>query len=144
MIIFKGVPGAKIEKKLNSLPLVINKKIYVCCQQNSWRTYVIFNNWMRDIYKKYEINNRRKSIFILVHTPLKENPNTIEFIKNKGIEYAFVPQGLIRKAQPLDISVNGPFKSYYKNCYTTHIINTSKNLMYFQKSKKKSFYSLDK
>ncbi len=29
MINFKGLPGAKIEKELNSLPLVKNKKIYV-------------------------------------------------------------------------------------------------------------------
>ena len=36
MIILKGVPEEKIEKELNSLPLVKNKKIYACCQQNSW------------------------------------------------------------------------------------------------------------
>ena len=124
MIIFKGVPGAKIEKELNSLPLVKNKKIYVCCQQNSWCTYTIFNKWLKEVYKIYEINNGYKCLLILDHAPSHDNPKTIEFMKNNGIEYVFVPPGLTRKAQPLDISVNGPFKSYYKNCYTSHIINT--------------------
>ena len=136
MIIFKGVPGIKIEKELNSLPFLINKKKYVWCQQNSWGTYVIFNNWLKDVYKKYEINSGYKCILILDHEPSHHNPNTIEFMKNNGIEYVFVPQGLTRKALPLDISVNGPFKSYYKNFYTTHIVNTSENLIYFQKTKR--------
>ena len=77
MIIFKGVPGAKIEKELNSLPLVKNKKIYVCCQRNSWCTYAIFNKWLKEVYKIYEINNGYKCILILDHAPSHDNPNTI-------------------------------------------------------------------
>ena len=91
MIIFKGVPGAKIEKELNSLPLIINKKIYVCFQQNRRCTYIIFNNWLIDIYKKYEINSGHKGILILDHALWHDNPNTIEFMKNSGIEYVIVP-----------------------------------------------------
>lgn len=60
----------------------------------------------------------------------------IEFMKNNGIEYTFNPSELIRKAQPLDISVNEPFKNYYKNYYTSHIINNSENLIYFEKPKR--------
>ena len=36
-------------------------------------------------------------------------------MKNNGIKYAYVLASLTRKEQPLDISVNGPFKLYCKN-----------------------------
>ena len=62
--------------------------------------------------------------------------------ENNVIDYFFVPPGLTRKVQPFDISVNGSFNSYYKNCYTSHIINTSENLIYFQKPERNDLINL--
>ena len=56
-------------------------------------TYIIFNKFLKDIYKKYEINCGYKSLIILDHALTHENPNNIDFMKNNGIEYVFVQPG---------------------------------------------------
>ena len=56
LIIFKGVPGAKIEKELNKLQLVKDKKIFVLCQKNSWCTQELFIKRLKLVYRPYEFN----------------------------------------------------------------------------------------
>ena len=36
MLVFKGVPENHLEKNLNKLKVVLEKKIYVTCQLNAW------------------------------------------------------------------------------------------------------------
>ena len=136
LIIFKGVPGAKIEKELNKLQLVKDKKIFVLCQKNSWCTQELFIKWLKLVYRPYEFNQGKKCLLILDHTPSHDNNNSIEFMEKNGIENCFIPEGLTRLTQPLDISINGPFKTYYKNCYTNYLLEKSNHLFYFEKPTK--------
>ena len=36
LLIFKGKKGGRIEKKLNQLPIVKNKNIFILCNGNAW------------------------------------------------------------------------------------------------------------
>ena len=43
MLVFKGVPKNHIENKLNKMKDVLEKKIYVTCQQNALVDSNVFN-----------------------------------------------------------------------------------------------------
>ena len=42
MLVFKGVPENHLEKNLNKLKVVLEKKIYVTCQLNAWVDSKVF------------------------------------------------------------------------------------------------------
>lgn len=56
LVIFKGVPGKRIEKNFSKNALVKNKKLYALCQPNSWCTSDIFKFWLKEIYIKYQLS----------------------------------------------------------------------------------------
>ena len=41
----------------------------------------------------------------------------IEYLNNKNIKRIFIPGGLTRKLQPLDVAVNKPFKDHIKKIF---------------------------
>ena len=43
------------------------------------------------------------------------------------IKRIFIPGGLTRKLQPLDIAVNQPFKDNFKKCYTQYQLENGGN-----------------
>ena len=50
MIAFKGKTDGTLIKKLEKHHLVINKKVFVVCQPNSWIDSSIFLIWLKDIW----------------------------------------------------------------------------------------------
>lgn len=65
-MIFKGQAGKTIEKNLNDIEKVKNKKIFVCCHANSWVTTEIFIKWFKEIYKPYELLKSKKNVFLFL------------------------------------------------------------------------------
>ena len=53
-VIAKGEEGKTIEKQLQDLYYVKNKKIYVFCQPQSWCTSELFCLWKKEIFIPYE------------------------------------------------------------------------------------------
>ena len=48
-------------------------------------------------------------------------------MNNNQIKRLFIPGGLTRKLQPLDIAINKPFKDHLKKCYTKYQLENSGN-----------------
>ena len=51
-------------------------------------------------------------------SPSHTNEIIMDYLDINGINYTFIPGGFTIKLQPLDISVNKPFKIAYKKKYT--------------------------
>ena len=68
LLIFKSKKDGRLEKSLNSLDLVKQKKVYVCCQGNSWSDYGIFKKWVDKIYLEYQEKNAKKTYLLNLDT----------------------------------------------------------------------------
>lgn len=123
LIIFKGVPGKRIENDLSKNDLVKKKRLYAFCQQNAWCTSDIFKIWIKEIYLKYQNKIKSKCLLILDQAPSHKTDEIIQFMYNNNVEYKFIPAGLTSKLQPLDLSVNKVFKNSYKKKYTDFVIS---------------------
>ena len=68
------------------------------------------------------------------HAPSHTNEIILDYFSNNGIDYIFIPGFLTSILQPLDISVNKPFKTAYKKRYTEFVVFNSKD--FFEKVEK--------
>lgn len=135
LVIFKGVPGKRIEKDLSKKALVKNKKIYALCQPNSWCTSDIFKFLLKEIYIKYQLSTKKKCLLIYDQAPSHKNDEIISYMNNNNLNYLFIPAGLTSKLQPLDISVNKVFKNSYKKNIRNMLLLNQKIFLMVLKSK---------
>ena len=124
ILVFKAKKNGRFENDLNSLQIVKDKKIFVYCQGNAWCDTDIFLNWLKNIYLNYElIKIKKKCLLILDKAPSHCTNTIIDFLNNNKIKRVFIPGGLTRKLQPLDLSVNKPLKEKLKKKYNQYIID---------------------
>ena len=109
----------------------IKNLVKVFCQPNAWYTVDNFKIWMKNIFIKFQNEQKQKCFLILDKTPSNTNSIILDYLKNNGIEYIFIPGGLSTKL-PLDISVNKYFKIAYKKKYIEFVVSNSKD--FFEKS----------
>jgi DDE superfamily endonuclease len=108
MIIFKGKPGATVEKSLTTLPL---GAVYAV-QANSWMDERAMLLWVKYMLKPYVSGCPRHSIPLLLldsyccHLIL----SVIGKIQELGIEIAHIPPGCTGFCQPVDVGIGYPLK----------------------------------
>ena len=121
LIIFKGQKNKTIEKQLNKLDIVKNKKIFVACQNNAWCDCEIFINWLTNIYEKYVLLKAKKNcILILDKAPSHTLDKVSDFIKAHKYNVVYIHPGCTRILQPLDIGINKEVKQALKEKYLKH------------------------
>ena len=81
------------------------------CQDKSWADSDIFLYWIENIFfNNTHVNNSLKKILILDRAASHYDENLIDVFKKNNSFFILIPPGLTRFIQPLDISINGPFK----------------------------------
>ena len=60
----------------------------------------------------------KKKLLILDYCPAHYTEETLNFMEKKGLYYVFIPKRLTMVLQPLDRSINFPFKKYLKQKYS--------------------------
>ena len=84
-----------------------------------WSDYDIFKKWINEIFLDYLDNIIKNTcLLILDKAPIHCCSAIIEHLNNKNIKRIFIPGGLTRKLQPLDVAVNKPFKDHIKKFYS--------------------------
>ena len=117
-LIFKGEPDKNIELRYQQLDVVKNKKIKIYCQANAWCNDYIFHKWLNDVFYNYEeFILKQKCILIMDKAPSHIKSNIINELIEKQKYFIYIPAGLIRFLQPLDVGINKPFKDYLKSEY---------------------------
>ena len=130
VLIFKPKKYGRLEKTLNELELVKQKKIYVYCQENAWSDYDIFKKWIDEIYLNYQDNIIKNTcLLILDKAPSHCCSAILEHLNNKNIKSIFIPGRLTRKLQPVDVTVNKPFKDLIKKNFAQYEIDNNNNII---------------
>ena len=127
VIIFKGKPDKNKEKRYNNLDVVKNRRILIFFQNNAWVNDAIFKKWLDSVYLEYEIKLNKKCLLIMGKAPSHITKNILSYIKDKEVEYTFIPSKLTRFLQQLDIGINFPFKAHLKNKYMVNEANKITN-----------------
>ena len=124
MLVFKGVPEGTIEKRLNKLPEVINHKIYIACQSNAWVDSSTFVKWLNRIwFKTYPYKPIKGSILYYDKAPSHLTEEVTNMFAENNCYYRLIPSGLTSYCQPLDLSINKPFKDSIKLKHRQFCIN---------------------
>ena len=132
-LIFKGGKEGNLEFKYKNLDCVKNGKIAVYFQSNAWCDEGIFKKWIKDVYIKYEEEQiKKKCILIMDRAP--SHIYRCRYLEKKNKNYVFIPGGLTRYLQPLDIGINKQFKDHLKNLY---LENLAENIKYDDTSSEK-------
>ncbi len=113
------IPLKNLPKELDQL--VKAGKIEVTCQESGWIDKVTFSNWSKSFVKW--IVQRRKNFSLPENAPFllfldshssRESSETLEYLKQNHVVMMTYPSHCSHLLQPLDVSVFGPFKKYFK------------------------------
>ena len=112
--ILKVKPGKIIENHVKNLEYVVNKKIFICCQENGWCTEDIFAEWIKNIFIPYQNSLNDKCLLLFDMASSHISKFSIDVLKKHDINFVTIPAGMTPISQPLDIAVNKTFKEHIK------------------------------
>ena len=139
-IIFKAKRHGKIEKELQKDIYVKNKKCVIACNDNAWATEDIIIDWVNKIWNPYLIkdnicNEENMGYLIIDQATSHITSNVLNFLKGPNRDITYIPGGLTRFLQPLDVVINKPFKENLRELYISHCINNGENNIKISRSK---------
>ena len=98
-----------------------NKKCFIACNINAWSTEKIILKWYKHVWREYlelaESLCEGYGYLILDKAPSHLTEASLAIMKNDKNLLSFIPAGLTRFIQPLDVSINKPFKDALKKEY---------------------------
>ena len=107
--------------------LIFKAKCYIACNINSWSTEKIILRWYKNIWCKYLESSESLcegfGYLIMDNAPSYITEESLAIMKNDKNLIKFIPAGLIRFIQPLDATINKPFKDALKKEYINYCIN---------------------
>lgn len=126
LIIFKAKDKGTVYKHLNEEPEVKSGKCFIECNSNAWATEEIIDRWFTKIWLKYlksdDLFYDNLGYLILDKATSHVTDNIIAKYKNDNNFLTFIPSGLTRYLQPLDVVINKPFKEALKKLYVEYCI----------------------
>ena len=120
-IIFKGEKQSKLYKKIQKLYEMSNKKLFATTQKNAWVDDEVFKEYMKNVLFPYNPLDKKLLIFDKCTTHLKGIIQLM--LENNNYIKIFVPAGMTMVLQPLDRSINFPFKCYLKDKFTSFMLD---------------------
>ena len=119
-IIFKGEKQNKLYKNIQNYEEIKNKKIIATTQNNAWIDTDTFKEYINKILVPYNQLDKKLLIMDKCTTHCKEY---IKFLLNENnYIISYIPSGMIMVLQPLDRSINFPFKCYLKDKFTSFLL----------------------
>lgn len=104
-------------------------KCFIECNMNAWATEEIFHNWFKNIWFKYLDSNNLfidgMGYLILDKATSHVTNNIISNYSNDFKFMSFIPAGLTRYLQPLDVVINKLFKEGIKKLYVEYCLQNS-------------------
>ena len=81
----------RLQKKLNKLPLIIQKKIFITCQINVWSTINVMKYWIKTIWKSYAMKTKCAKLLIPDKTTWHIHVDIIRLLENYNTRIIFIP-----------------------------------------------------
>ena len=118
LIIFKGNYTDYMIKQLNEISFFREGKTYFYINNNAWMTRDVMEIYINKIYREYiyEITGSYdyESLLLIDYASSHLEKECDSLFNNSGIIASYIPKGLTAFCQPLDVSINGPFKKATK------------------------------
>ena len=109
MIIFKergGQLGPRVKQSL-----VIPSNVRVNASKNGWMTAELYHWWLQHIYKPMTSSRSCHHLLLVDNYRPHLTPQSQEIVHKCDSDLIFIPPGCTPLVQPMDVSVNRPFKS---------------------------------
>ncbi len=124
MIVFKAKEDKTVDKKLQKMTGVISGKIIASTQKNAWNDERTMKIWIEKVWKSYSfIKMKKPTLLVLDDATSHKTQEVKEMISECDTLIAMIPGGLTRCIQPLDRSINKPFKDQLKRKYIDYLID---------------------
>ena len=117
MIIFKGVRPLKLETSSGTL---------VAVQKKAWMDETLMHRWIEEVLTPFTA--RRRTLLILDSFSAHMTPDTEKLLKKRNAVPIFITGGCTSKLQPLDISINKPFKNLLAECWAKFMLSSAEQL----------------
>ncbi|KAL4512506.1 hypothetical protein ABPG72_020343, partial [Tetrahymena utriculariae] len=117
-VIFKSKEGKTTEKKLKQLDLVKENNVFISCQQNAWNDELNMLKWIKHVWRFYtRIKLKKKRLLIMDKCSSHTTQAVTEQLEKLDTKVIYIPSGCTFSLQPLDVSINAPFKRALKEKY---------------------------
>ena len=115
LVIFKGTPGARVERKVKSYNDTMN---VFTVQENAWTDKEQLENWLKFVWHPIASSTQRPKLLLLDSLPLHKDLKK-EFEKFHT-RVMYIPKGLTWTLQPLDSLYHRTYKNYARECFMVH------------------------
>ena len=98
--------------KRKTLPKNLNfpKEVVVRCQAKGWMDETLVQDWLRTVWSKVGDLSRRKSMLVWDSFRAHLSKPVHNTLRSINTECVVIPGGMTSMLQPLDVSINKPFK----------------------------------
>ena len=129
-IIFKGDPQGKQYKKIQKYEEIKNEQVFTTTQKKAWVDVENFKEYITNVLVPYNPLHKKPLIYDKCTTHLKEK---IQFLlKINNFINIYIPAGITMVLQPLDRSINFPFKYYLKDKLTSFLLDNTDKIKEFR------------
>jgi hypothetical protein len=127
-IIFKAKNKGNVENELLKDKNVILNKCFIACDENACSNDIIIKDWYEKIWLRYLFCNNliiseNKGYLILDRTIYHKPDELLNLFNTNNKNVSFIPRGLTRFLNPIDVSINKPFKQALKEKYINFCLN---------------------
>ena len=122
LIVFKGKPGGRIEKK--ELPTFSDRCFYGV-QEKAWMSEVLCLRWVEDVLKPWAEQAPEHVVPFLLLDSYKCHLMTsmVDAIQALGVEVEHVPGGCTGLTQTVDLGINKLLKCHIRRLWEEYMIN---------------------
>ena len=106
------LPAYAIFKGKRKLKFMSPREVKIAVQKKAWMDAVLMLEWFKTIILPY--TKGRRSLLIIDSFSAHEETTFLELANANSVDVALIPGGCTSKVQPLDVSINNPFKAVVK------------------------------
>lgn len=110
-LIFHGVPGGVIQTAESSL---YDPRVTVVFNESAYNNEKLFTQWIDEELLQEEVLGGRDSLLVMDHATFHKTPEVLKKLRDNNILPALIPGGCTGLLQPLDVSINKPFKKWIR------------------------------
>ncbi|KAL4496590.1 hypothetical protein ABPG72_015951 [Tetrahymena utriculariae] len=109
------LPILCIFKSNQKIQSINNNKLVVAQNESGWITDSILIDYLEKIIFNLKIFENMSFYLIWDQCPIHKKESLIKQLKERNLPFSFIPPGCTSLFQPIDISINKPFKDKLRN-----------------------------
>jgi len=113
LLIYKGTPGADIEKEFVSKKHDYPKGVFCMVQKTAWTDERVMHYWIDHVLRPY-IKTAPKGVVPLLYLDkyaCHYQGSVAKKFEDLGVEWDIIPGGCTSLVQPVDVAIGKPFKN---------------------------------